>query len=207
MSLMALAERERTTFADFLTTLSPEQWDAPSLCAGWRVRDVVAHMISYDELDMSALARRLVRAAMWMDRANAIGVADYAGRSPEELVALIRKYARPRGLPAGFGGMIALVDCTIHHQDIRRPLGLAREIPPDQLRQVLRCALLAPPTGAAWRTRRLKLRATDVDFSAGYGALVSGPAEPLLMAMAGRRGAVAALSGPGQRTLAARIGG
>ena len=46
-----LAWDERAAFAAFLATLSPRQWQVPTLCARWRVRDVVAHVISYDELD------------------------------------------------------------------------------------------------------------------------------------------------------------
>jgi len=48
MDVRRLVRDERTDFAAFLATLSPEQWQAPALCAGWRVRDVVAHVISYD---------------------------------------------------------------------------------------------------------------------------------------------------------------
>ncbi len=43
MTALELAREERLEFADFLAGLSPEQWDSPTLCAGWRVRDVVAH--------------------------------------------------------------------------------------------------------------------------------------------------------------------
>ena len=49
MDLKPLARDERADLAEFLATLSPEQWEAPTLCAGWRVRDVVAHMLNYDE--------------------------------------------------------------------------------------------------------------------------------------------------------------
>ena len=47
---MCLARDERADLADFLATLTPEQWDAPTLCTLWRVRDVVAHMFSYEDL-------------------------------------------------------------------------------------------------------------------------------------------------------------
>jgi len=43
-----MATAERTDLADFLVTLTPEQWEAPSLCEDWRVRDVVAHVMSFD---------------------------------------------------------------------------------------------------------------------------------------------------------------
>jgi len=50
-----LARDERADFAAFLATLPPRQWDAPTLCAEWRVRDVVAHVVGYDELDARGL--------------------------------------------------------------------------------------------------------------------------------------------------------
>ncbi|GAA0536487.1 maleylpyruvate isomerase N-terminal domain-containing protein [Saccharopolyspora erythraea] len=61
--------------AAFPATLSPRERDAPILCAGWRVRDVVAHVVSYDELDGRALARRFAGGGLRPSRINAIGVA------------------------------------------------------------------------------------------------------------------------------------
>jgi len=67
--------------------------------------------------------------------------------------------------------------------------------------------LIAPDIGGFWRIRGLRLVATDLGFSAGRGPPVRGPAEALLMTIAGRRGVVSELSGPGRATLADRIGG
>ena len=67
--------------------------------------------------------------------------------------------------------------------------------------------MIAPDIGGLWRTRGLRLVATDLPFAAGVGPEVRGPAEALLMAMAGRRSVVSELSGPGQAKLASRIGG
>ncbi|MGQ0717778.1 MAG: maleylpyruvate isomerase family mycothiol-dependent enzyme [Pseudonocardiales bacterium] len=207
MDLLRLARQEREDLAAFLATLSPEQWEAPTLCAGWCVRDVVAHMISYDELDGRGLVRRFVKGRFLLSRVNAVGVEDYTTRRPRELLVLLNAYLEPRGLPAAFGGMVALVDGMIHHQDIRRPLGLPRDIPSERLLPALRCALIAPPIGAFWRARGLRLIATDQDWSTGRGPEVRGTAEALLMAVAGRRGVVDELSGPGQGKLANRIDG
>lgn len=204
---MRLAREERADLAGFLATLSPDQWDAPSLCVGWRVRDVVAHMYSYEELGPVGLVGRFVRGGLLPDRVNAAGVAAYADRSPDELLALVRQHQQPRGLTAGFGGKIALTDGVIHHQDIRRPLGLPRTIPPERMRTVLDFARTAPTIGASKRGRSLTLTATDLDWTAGSGPVVEGPAESLLMAIAGRRGVVGELAGPGRSTIADRIGG
>jgi len=56
-----LAQDERADLAAFPATLSPRQWQAPTLCARWRVRDVVAHVVSYDELDVRGLLAHAVR--------------------------------------------------------------------------------------------------------------------------------------------------
>jgi uncharacterized protein (TIGR03083 family) len=205
MDLRSLAREERADVAEFLATLSPEQWEAPSLCAGWRVRDVVAHMISYDELDARHLLGRFAQGRFLPDRVNAVALAAYQKRSPDELLAILREHLEPQGLPAAFGGMIALVDGLIHHQDIRRPLGMPRTVPTERLVPTLRNARLAPVIRGFWRARGVRLVATDLDWSAGSGPEVRGPAEALLMAMAGRRGIVDELSGPGRATLARRI--
>ncbi|WP_028922642.1 maleylpyruvate isomerase family mycothiol-dependent enzyme [Pseudonocardia acaciae] len=207
VNLKRFARDERADLAELLATLSPEQWEAPSLCEGWRVRDVVAHMLSYDELDTRALVGRFVKGRFALNRTNAVGLAEYGTRDPDQLLTLLNDHLEPRGLTAALGGMVAMLDAMIHHQDIRRPLGLPRQIPPDRLAQGLRCAMIAPPIGAYWRTRGLRLIATDLDWSHGNGPEVRGPGEALLMAAAGRRGVVEELAGPGQATLAGRIGG
>ena len=205
MTTMQMACQERQDFADFLSGLSPAQWEHPTLCELWRVRDLVAHVISYDELSRRQLVWRFVRGAFISSRVNAIGVAEYAARSPGQLTELMQACIPPHGLTAGFGGMIALVDGMIHQQDIRRALDLPRDIPPERLRTVLDYSLNVPAVRGARRSRGARLMATDLDWSHGDGAEVSGPAEALLMVMAGRRSALDQLSGPGKTVLAQRI--
>src|SRR5690606_22099438 len=95
--VMTMATQERADLAEFLTTLEPEQWGVPSLCEGWTVRDVVAHVISYEELGWTGALLRLARAGFSLGRANAIGIASDQ-RSPAELLSALRKHQRPRGL-------------------------------------------------------------------------------------------------------------
>lgn len=204
MDLGSLAHDERSDLASFLATLSPEQWEAPMLCAGWRVRDVVAHMISYDDLSGRDLLARFAKGRFLPDRINAVGVGEYHRRTPDELLAVLNDHLEPHGLPALFGGLVALVDGLIHHQDIRRPLGMPRDVPAERLVPALRGALTAPAIRGFWRVRGLRVAATDLDWSHGRGPEVTGPAEALLMVMAGRRGIVGELAGPGQRKLAQR---
>ena len=77
--------------------------------------------------------------------------------------------------------------------------------PPSGCWRALRFAPGAPPIGAAKRLRGLTFAATDLAWTTGKGSAVEGPAESLLMAMAGRPAALPELSGPGLSTLAERI--
>ncbi|WP_068182441.1 maleylpyruvate isomerase family mycothiol-dependent enzyme [Mycobacterium sp. UM_CSW] len=202
-TLMTMAHAERADLADFLSTLAPQDWEAPSLCTKWTVKDVVAHVISYEELGAAGLLKRFAKG--WVVRANQVGVDEFSGLSPEQLLEFLRGHLEPRGLTAGFGGMIALVDGTVHHQDIRRSLGRPRTVPADRLQRVLGLVPGNPRLGAGRRIRGLRLRATDVDWTHGNGPEVSGPGEALLMAMTGRPAALADLAGPGCDTLARRL--
>ena len=202
-----LAREERADFAAFLATLSPQQWQAPTLCAGWRVRDVVAHVIGYDDLDTRRLLAYVIQGRLRLGRVNAAALARYHARSPEQLLALLTDHPQPRGVPAALGGRVGLTEALIHHQDIRRPLAQPRAIPPERLLPALRIALIAPDIGGLWRIRGVRLVATDLPFSAGIGQEVRGPAEALLMTIAGRHGVAGELPGPGQRKLARRIDG
>ena len=95
---MGLARAERADLADLLATLTPEQWDAPTLCTEWRVRDVVAHVFSYEDLEHRRARRPLRRAAA----STATGSTPSGSpRTPttatDELLALVRTTSSPAG--------------------------------------------------------------------------------------------------------------
>jgi uncharacterized protein (TIGR03083 family) len=202
---MEMARAEREEFADLLDELSADQWESPTLCERWRVRDVVAHVISYEDLSWAGVVQRFLRGGLIVDRINELGVIDFAERPPDQLREVFRRHLQPRGLTAGFGGMIALTDGMIHQQDIRRPLGMPRDIPAERLRATLDFALYAPTVRGAWRARGVRLVADDLDWSHGRGPEARGSGEALLMAMAGRRAALDDLTGPGQAKLLQQI--
>jgi uncharacterized protein (TIGR03083 family) len=203
--LMTMARAERADLAEFLATLTPQDWQAPTLCTRWSVKDVVAHVISYEELGALGLLKRFAKG--FVVRANQVGVEEFAALTPQQLLEFLRGHLEPHGLTAGFGGMIALVDGTIHHQDIRRALNRPRVVPPDRLARILPLVPSNPRLGAGRRIRGLRLRATDVEWTHGDGPDVTGPGEALLLAMTGRPAALADLDGPGVATLADRVRG
>ena len=175
---MALARAERADLAALLRELTPEQWEAPSLCTEWPVRDVVAHVVSYEELDTPGLLRRYARGRFVPRRVNAVGVADYAGHRPDQLIEVLDRHLRPRGLTAGFGGRIALVDGVIHQQDIRRPWGSS-------------ATSRSSGSGRSWTSPASRPRSAR---SRGSGASASSPPTST-----GRRGRAPRSAGPARR--------
>jgi len=203
----AMAEAERAALADLLESLTPEQWQSPSLCEGWTVRQVAAHVIGYESLGFGSVVLLMARNGFRLSRANAARLDEVAGWSTERLVDEYRSHLRPHGVTAAFGGRVGLTDCTIHHQDIRRPLGLPRTIPDEQLRVVLDFMPRARALPAPRNMRGLRLVATDLDWSRGSGPEVRGPGEALMVALAGRPSALAALAGDGVDVLELRLRG
>lgn len=204
--LMPLAEEERADLLALLRELTPAQWAAQSLCTNWRVRDVATHVVSYDELSTAATVATFLRGGLRPGRVNEVALIRYRDLDLQGLIDLLARNQRPTGLPSGFHGGIALTDGTIHHQDIRRALGLPRTIPESRLVAVLTFSLRAPTLPSKGNTKGLKLVATDVDWTVGHGPEVTGPGEALLMAAAGRALALEELSGDGLSTLRKRVG-
>ncbi|MEI7058982.1 maleylpyruvate isomerase family mycothiol-dependent enzyme [Nocardioides sp. CCNWLW239] len=209
MSRTALATAERRDLADFLETLAPGQWDQPSLCRGWSVRDVVAHMVSYEEVGLAEFAGSFLRSGFRFGEMNARRLEAFGERTPADLLDYLRAHVEPSGPTAIADARIGLTDGLIHHQDIRRALERPRTIPPERLVPVLDFALMAPPLPARRNVRGLRLVATDLDWShgsgSGSGADVVGPGEALLMAVCGRADALPELAGDGLATLAGRV--
>jgi uncharacterized protein (TIGR03083 family) len=203
--LKVLAQEERTDLLALLCDLGEEEWNAQSLCSRWSVRDVATHVVSYDELSVPALVGTFVRGGIKVSGVNAVALNRYSDLQTDAVIDLLARNLSPSGLPAGFGGGIALTDGTIHHQDIRRALGRPRTIPSHRLEPVLDFALGAPTLPAKKNAKALKLTATDVDWTTGDGPEVSGPGEAILMAMAGRPDSLDELTGPGLATLRARV--
>lgn len=203
VDLKDLARSERADLAVFLADLTPEQWHHRSLCTQWTVKDVVAHVVSYEELGVGGLLKRFAKGRVV--HANQVGVDEFVGLSTDELLTYLNRHLYPKGLTAGFGGMIGFVDGTVHHQDIRRALDRPRTIPADRLARILPLIPGNPRLGAGRRIRGLRLHATDADWTHGRGPEVTGSGEALMMAMTGRPAALADLDGPGKVVLAQRL--
>ncbi|HWE56289.1 MAG TPA: maleylpyruvate isomerase family mycothiol-dependent enzyme [Acidimicrobiales bacterium] len=207
MDIWQGVEQQRRDIADHLSGLTDDQWDGPSLCEEWRIRDVLGHITAgatgaYGfRTVVPGLARHGFNFSRWM----AADGKQRGRQDPAVILSTLRENAGSHAKPPGAPPMSVLCDVMIHGQDMCRPLGITRELPEEELRAVGDFARTAFVFDAKKRTAGLCLRATDMDWTAGDGPEVSGPGEALLMAMAGRRAALADLGGEGQPILAARF--
>ncbi|WP_019876348.1 maleylpyruvate isomerase family mycothiol-dependent enzyme [Sporichthya polymorpha] len=198
---------QRRVLADVLASLSPEQWEHPSLCEAWRIRDVAAHVaFTPRSPGLPRILAMAVRARGDFDRINRDLAIRHAGRIPD-LVAELRDVADIRRKPAITTLDNLVFDTLVHVQDVTRPLGRSVPMPPVAAAAGLeRVWRMGWPFWARRRLRGLRLQATDLDWSAGAGEDVSGPAADLLLLLTGRTAAaLPALSGPGTARLAAAV--
>ncbi len=198
---------ERRLLADLVEDLSAEQEATQSLCGAWTVHDVTAHLLMPLVTPMPKVVLAMVRNGMNFDRANVALTAGVAKLSSAEIAEGLRSRADHRFTPPGLGPEAPLTDIVVHGQDIRRPLGLTREIPEQRQRAVLDFMAGGSSKAVVPTARKvgLRLEATDLGWSAGEGALVSGQAEALMMALAGRPVALAELTGDGIPILSERL--
>lgn len=203
--LLELATDERRELAALLEDLAPHEWEQQSLCRAWRVRDVVAHLISYEDLGVQALVKTAAASCMRPAAMNARTLAPLRRLTIEELLTRVRERTVPRGLTALGGGMVALTDGMIHQQDIRRPLNRPRDIPAERLRPVLDRIRRVPLLPSAKLMRGLRFVATDLDWATGEGPEVHGPGETLLLAAAGRDIPLDGITGDGATMLRHRL--
>src|SRR5512132_138067 len=118
----AVIASQRRTLADLLDRLSDEQWESPSLCDGWRVRDVAAH-VSMVALPPSpaAMLREAVRARGDFHRLNHDMAVRAARRPVADIAAALRQHADSRRLPVVTNCRNVLFDVLVHGQDIALP--------------------------------------------------------------------------------------
>lgn len=195
MSTPATDERHR--FADTLEAVGP---DAPTLCDGWRTRDLAAHVILRERRPDAALGVVIGRLAGRTARVQA----KIAARDWSQLVAQVRS-GPPRWSPMRLAPVDRLVNTTeffVHHEDVRRAAdgwadgrsegGPVRELPDHlvddldtALRRVARLTARSAPAGV--RLEPDGGRAAVVAHDASPMVTVRGPVGELVLWMFGRQ--------------------
>lgn len=193
---------ERAGLADLLASLTPEQWTRPSLCEGWTVREVAAHLSLGPRIGWGVFLVEMVRARGGFDRLVAGTARREAARPPGELVAELRAASGSRHLAPGQKLADAMMDVLVHGQDIALPLGIDRPMPPEAARvSAEHTWRMGFPFHARKRLRGFRLTATDVSWTAGEGAEIQAPIATLLLVLTGRYTILPGLTGPGARAL------
>ncbi len=200
-----LVHAERHALIAFLEGIDDALWDTPSLCAGWRVRDVVAHQISTAQVTRIGFLRSMALARFDFDRDNRNGVGRELGPAAAMLDRFRAVADRTSGPPAPLD--TRLVEVVVHGEDIRRPLGAVGDYPAEAVERALRLQARTSTGmgGAKQHLTGLRLRATDADVTLGEGPEVAGPLLALLLAISGRTVALDELDGDGLAVLADRV--
>jgi uncharacterized protein (TIGR03083 family) len=179
---------QRTELASALGELAPGEWDEPTLCTGWRVREVVAHITMPFRYSRRRFLVELAKSrGRFNDMSDRVARRDAAQMSPADLTEAVKSNVGHPWKPPGGGYQGALAHDVIHGLDIMVPLGLARPVPEDRLRLIL-------PGSTTDRSVRyfgvdleeIELRASDIDWSLGSGTPLTGTAQDLLLVLCGR---------------------
>ncbi|MFE3442907.1 maleylpyruvate isomerase family mycothiol-dependent enzyme [Nocardia sp. NPDC059180] len=200
-------EQQRRAIAALLGELTAAEWDTPSLCTGWRVREVAAHIaMAPQRIPLWAIVREFARAHGDYNVLVDTITREHARRPTAELATDIADTAASRRLPIVTNYRNVLFDIIVHGQDISIPLGRPLTVPVDA---AAAAATRAYAVGwPVWKRHRLdgfRLRATDTAWTAGEGAEVAGPITALLLLITGRPIALGQLTGLGVDDVAVRL--
>ena len=185
---------------------SDEQWQTPSLCSGWTVKDVVGHVIWVASTRPPEVVNQMLLGGLRIDRVMADAARVIGSLPTEVVIGRLRTAINDRQIMPTMKPISLLADTLVHNQDICRPLGIRREIDPDRLATALdQYTATKRFVGGHRRVKGHRLVATDLEFTRGDGPEVTGPAEAILLAATGRSVALEDLDGEGVVTLRSRM--
>jgi uncharacterized protein (TIGR03083 family) len=194
-------DEERASLADLLDSLSEQEWETLSLCAGWRVRDVAAHL-TLAQMGILPAVVAAARARGNFNRMIRDTAVRQARRPVREYAPRLRAMAGSRRKAPGVSHLEPLIDVLVHGQDIAIPLGRTRPVPTEA---AMAAADRVWPDLFPWRAGRklngFRLAATDCSWAAGDGEMVEGSIGTILLLLTGRDAALPQLSGPGATAL------
>ncbi len=205
MDVWTMISGERQSLADAMDGLSLAEWDKPSLCVTWSVREVLAHLTASALMTPGKFFKKFASSGFNFDKMTERDVASLVNlNSDGELLAVFKSRISTTNGPPG-PKMAMLGEAVVHSEDIFRALGAYHEHPTEHLLAVADfykgSSLIV---GAKKRIAGLSLSATDADWKTGEGPQVSGPLIALIMAMTGRSKPLEDLSGDGVASLRGR---
>jgi uncharacterized protein (TIGR03083 family) len=206
-------DAQRRGLTALLGQLSDDEWRQPSLCAGWTVRDVAAHL-TLQQATLASVAVALpamVRARGDLERAIRDMACRRAAWPTDRIITAINAMIGSRRRNPGVTCRETLIDILVHGQDIALPLGRRHDMPPAVAAEAATRVWSAPARldlfHARQRLQGYRLTATDVAWSTGAGEEVEAPMAAILLLLTGRLAALPQLSGAGASGLVARMKG
>ncbi|WP_062347681.1 maleylpyruvate isomerase family mycothiol-dependent enzyme [Herbidospora yilanensis] len=179
-------DEERRSLALFLDELTEEEWETPSLCAGWRVREVAAHL-TLAHVRPGMAVWELLKARGSLDRMIHNTAVQAARRPVESYAEGIRAMIGSRRKAPGISHLEPLIDALVHGQDMAVPLGRDRPMPVEAAMAAAdRVWAMGYPFGARKAFAGVELAATDCVWRVGSGRRVEGPIAGLLLLITGR---------------------
>lgn len=204
--------KQRIELADFLGTLSDEEWDSPTLCDGWLVRDVAAHIVLASRYTLRDSLPKLIRHGLRLNKFMFIAAQELGRESADTLISMLRADSDKRVTPFLTKPVGVLADMLVHEQDIRLAIYKERQLDRAALSYVLNAfseggfGISEYLVGVHRITKKLRFIATDIPWKKGDSELiVEGKAQDLLVALSGRSAAIASLRGNGVDILSQRI--
>jgi uncharacterized protein (TIGR03083 family) len=178
---------ERTDLANVLTGLSEDDWDQQTLCTGWRVRELVAHITMPYRISPPRFVLGLIRSGGKFDRyADRQARRDATALSSAELVDCLRQNVNHPWKPPGGGYEGALSHDVIHGLDVTVALGIDRQVPAERLHYILDEMNPRQLKYFGVDVTGIQLQATDLDWTHGTGVPLTGTAQDLLLVLCGR---------------------
>lgn len=185
--LQAMVTADYLALGDLLEALPPSRWDTPSLCEGWRIREVVAHLTMPARYGEAEFMAELKECDFDFGRLSN-RIAERDGALPtSRLVADVFSDVLHGWQPPGGGAMGALNHVVIHSLDITVPLGVQRRSPDPTIRVILDSMAAGGAARFGVDISDVALTATDLNWSSGSGQERSGSAEDLVLYMSGRK--------------------
>lgn len=172
--------------ADLLADGPAEAWDAATLCAGWQVRHVVAHVTMPARLTPERFGAEMAAAGGDFGRLSDTVAARDGALPTDDLLADLRSPTLHQWEPPGGGAAGALSHAVIHSLDVTVALDQPAVAPDGAVVAVLDQLTAANGAFFGLDLTGTRLEADDVDWAWGEGDVVRAGSGDLVALLGGR---------------------
>ncbi len=183
--LPAVLAAELERLASALAPLPEAGWSQPSLCEGWEVRHVVAHVTMAARYDEERFGAELAADGFDFPSTSDRLARRDGGLPPEALLDDLRSDRLATFEQPGGGWLGSVSHVVIHGLDVTLPLGLGR-VAGDEATRLVLDGLVSPGDRTVFGVEIGARRAEDLDWAYGTGPAPSASAGALVAVLSGR---------------------